>query len=185
MLPYSYGYDLPCEFFFVGCKMRFDPADFEAWITHAASHFNGSLPTTAICTFCDDDQAIFRSTGDVEMNWRERMLHIGGHLEALIPSEHIRPDFWVIEHMRDHRLISLEDYAHAIKWTERPHCGDTYSLDYETPEMIEKKKRELRVPDDMRGEERQRRKDKDRKTHEHSHSHRHRNFDKPQVVKRR
>lgn len=180
---YNYGYDLPCEFFFTGCNLRFDPADFEVWISHTASHFGGGfLPTTAVCTFCDEDQATFHSNGDDAMNWRERMIHIGSHLEALIPSEHIRPDFWVIEHMWEHRLISPEDYAYALKGTERPRCDNTYPLDYETPDMLEKKEKALQEPYDMRNEERQRRKGKGQETHEISHPHRHRKSNKSTVV---
>lgn len=48
------GYDLPCQFIFAGCALRFRALDVEAWISHSMSHFlNAPLPTTAICTFCD------------------------------------------------------------------------------------------------------------------------------------
>ena len=157
MLPFNYGYDLPCEFFFAGCNVRFHPTQFEEWISHTASHFRSSLPKIAICTFCDNDAAIFHSDGDDMMNWRNRMIHVAAHLEDLTPSEHIRPDFWVVEHMWNHGLISEEDYADALKGTERPYCANTYPLDYETPAMVEKKQRQARASYDMRGEERHRR----------------------------
>lgn len=157
--PYNYGYDLPCEFVFVGCQLRFHPTDFEAWISHAASHLGGSFPTTVICTFCDTDEASW-SNGDAAMNWRERMLHIGSHLETFASSETIRPDYFVIEHMREHGLISGEDYDHALKGTERPHCAYLYSLDYEPQDMEMRRERALQQPHNMRSEDKQRRKEK-------------------------
>jgi hypothetical protein len=174
--PFDYGYDLPCEFFFAGCNLRFNPADFEAWISHTASHFGGSLPKKAMCTFCDDDDAVFQSDGDDATNWYDRMVHIGGHLENLTPSEHIRPDFWVIEHLWNKGLISREDYDHALKGTERPACKNTYPLDYELPETHIKKERELQQFHDLAKEDRRRRsemkKGKSRHNNGYSNSHR-------------
>ena len=187
--PHDYGYDLPCEFFFVGCNLRFHPVHFEAWVSHTASHFDGSLPRKAICPFCDHADGIFRNNGDDMANWRQHMIHVAAHLEELTPSKYIRPDFEVIEHMREHGLISKDDYAYALKGTERPYCANTYPLDYELPGMQEKEQRELQAPYDMRNEERQRRRGHGtgRERCESSHPHRHRNSNKRhvEVVKRR
>jgi hypothetical protein len=153
LAPYNYGYDLPCEFFFLGCNLRFSPAHLEAWISHSESHFsNAPLPSTAICTFCDE--GTFRNHSDVVTNWRNRMLHIHEHLESFTPADYMRPDFWVIEHMGKYGLISPEDFLHAVKGTERPYCEDLYPLDYEMPEDSRKKEKDLQQPLDLQRENR-------------------------------
>jgi hypothetical protein len=64
-----YDYDLPCEFEFLGCNLRFHPEYFEAWISHTASHFvRTSPPSCAICTFCDGER--FEDYEDPVSNWR-------------------------------------------------------------------------------------------------------------------
>jgi hypothetical protein len=183
---YNYGYDLPCEFFFLGCDLRFNPADVELWISHSASHFvNAPLPSTTTCTFCDE--ATFRSHGDAMTNWRERMLHIFDHLAEFTPSEHMRPDFWVIEHMEKFRLISPEDHTHALQGTERPHCDNLYPLGYETPDMLNKKERDSQERHDVRKEDRQRRKEgrNGKSTNTPSSSHRSRKSYNPHIEKKR
>ena len=151
---YDYGYDLPCEFFFIGCNVRLSPAHLEEWISHSLSHFvDAPLPSTAICTFCDE--ATFQSQGDAEINWRNRMLHIHEHLEDLTPSTNMRPDYWVIEHLQKHELISQEDHTHAVQGTERPLCDNLYSLNYELPEMLRAREKALQQPHDMGKEKRQ------------------------------
>jgi hypothetical protein len=172
-MPFNYGYFLPCEFFFAGCNLRFDPSEFEAWISHSISHLGVSLPRKAICTFCDDDEAVFESDDDPFMNWRARMLHIGEHFQDFTPYERMRPDYWVIEHMWENRVISAEDYTYAKKHTERPHLAHTYSLNYETPAMLAKKEKVEQQPHDL-GKEKRRmeRESKQKGTHKSSRSHR-------------
>jgi hypothetical protein len=169
--PYVGGYDLPCEFFFLGCNLRFDPGHLGAWISHSESHFvNAPLPTTAICTFCDE--ATFRSDGDAVTNWRDRMLHIFDHLAAFTPSDQMRPDFWVIEHMQKYGLISSEDHAHSEQGTERPHSDNMYPLDWKPQDMLDREDREVQQPYDMGKERRQMDREKGKSTHKTSSSHR-------------
>jgi len=121
------------------------------------------------------------------MNWRDRMLHIHEHLEDLTPSDHMRPDFWVIEHMQQYGLISTEDHTHAVQGTERPYCENLYPLDYETPDMVNKKERDSRERYDVGKEDRQRRKEgkKEKIVDTPSRSHRSRKSYNIHVDKRR
>lgn len=178
MVHFNYGYDLPCEFGFVGCEMRFYQAQVEAWISHSESHFfNFPPPPKAICVFCDD---VFESHGNNGLNWRERMLHILDHLENLQPGESMRPDFWVIEYMWEKQLISPKDYEDAKEYTERPHCDNLVSLDWETPDMVMRKERNSQESHDLRSERRQmRREAAEGVTHPHS---RPRKSHKPRIV---
>ncbi|KAG0646194.1 hypothetical protein D0Z07_8331 [Hyphodiscus hymeniophilus] len=156
--------------------MRFHPSQFEEWVSHSVSHLGNSLPQKAICTFCDDTDGVFESNGDTLLNWRERMLHIRSHLQDLEPFEHIRPDYWVIKHMWENRLISREDFEHALKGTERPPCENLYPLDYERPEARLQKERDLQQPVDLAEEKKHMRKETRKRkskgrTHGLSHSH--------------
>lgn len=155
----NYGYDLPCEFRFVGCDYRFHPENFEAWISHTVSHFGGlPPPVSAICIFCDEGNARFETQHDPYSNWRDRMLHIGSHWAEFSTDEDTRPDFWVVAYMKENQLISREDYAHVMKHTERPYCDGLVPSDYETPVMKVKKEKNLQIPHDLQKEDREKKK---------------------------
>jgi hypothetical protein len=68
------------------------------------------------------------------------MNHIANHFENNWTIEMGRPDFRVIEDMRNKGSISEEDYKHAFEYTERPACDGLRPHDY-IPEEIEKKQR--------------------------------------------
>jgi hypothetical protein len=160
-LPYDYGYDLPCEFGFIGCNLRFHPEHSEAWIDHTISHFSPGIspPLKSICIFCDTEFDCTASPLDARSIWRDRMLHISSHFEARVPSNYPRPDFFVIEHMHANGLISLADYTEAREYTERPHCDGLVPRDFQTEDMKRKKEKELQGVHDLDKEERTRRKE--------------------------
>jgi hypothetical protein len=159
--PYNYGYVLPCEFDTIGwCTLSFHPTQFEEWITHTASHFNGKLPPKAVCIFCDDSHSIFDDQNDLQLNWRKRMIHIGGHLQDFKSTESARPDYFVLDHMRAHGLVSAEDYNHAMTYTERPHCDGLVTLGYRTREMKWKTENGQRRIHDLEKEDRLTRREK-------------------------
>jgi hypothetical protein len=120
--PYDYGYDLPCEFMFLGCYLRFHATQYDAWVTHSMSHFcKRPPPPKVVCTICDKgDDVCFERNGDARSNWRERMNHISEHFERRDVRDHTRPDYFVIKYMKSHNLISKEDYEYAMQFTERP-----------------------------------------------------------------
>jgi hypothetical protein len=160
-LPYDYGYDLPCEFGFIGCNLRFHPEHFEAWIDHTISHFlpRISPPLKSICIFCDTEFDCTASPLNARSIWRDRMLHIGSHFQARVPSNYPRPDFFLIEYMHANSLISLADYREAKEYTERPHCDGLVPRDFQTDDMKRKNEKELQVVYDLDKEERTRRKE--------------------------
>ncbi|KAF8856492.1 hypothetical protein BDZ45DRAFT_594235 [Acephala macrosclerotiorum] len=93
------------------------------------------------------------------------MYHVAEHFENGQTYEDLRPDFFVVEHMRENGLLSDEDFKFAMQITERPKCDGLVSADFKTPEM---RKEEQRVKEEtdkankqvynQRKEDRQRRK---------------------------
>jgi hypothetical protein len=153
---HNYGYDLPCEFTFLGCNVRFHPEHFEAWFQHSLSHFaHNGPPPYAICVFCDDErEGCFQSRNDRDLNyWRSRMIHIKGHYQG---SDHdLRPDHFVIDYMWTKGLISEEDYYSTMKYTERPQVDGLVTPGFEVPEKRIKREMSLREPHDLEKEKRQ------------------------------
>ena len=136
---HGYGYDLPCEFEFLGCYARFHPEQFEAWHQHSLTHFGDSPPPPyAMCIFCDEKEGCFGIHNDRYLNWRKRMIHIGDHFQNFAQGS--RLDHFVIEYMWARRLISEEDYKFAIQYTESPQLdGLLPPSDFEVPEQNMKK----------------------------------------------
>ena len=140
----DYNYDLPCEFHFIGCNVRFHPENFEAWYSHTTSHFlHHEPPPYSICVFCDEGNACFRADEDNDRytTWRNRLLHITGHLADGKTLEDVRPDYFLIDYMRNLGLVTQHDYACAVSFTERPFCIGLVPLGYETDEMKRRKAR--------------------------------------------
>ncbi|KAF4631778.1 hypothetical protein G7Y89_g6351 [Cudoniella acicularis] len=147
--PLDHGYDLACEFGCVGCHIRFHPEYFESWIEHSLSHFgNNPPPSKAICTFCDRefDCALNPDDDDPFSNWRDRMMHIGGHFynRRQLGADHPRPDYFLLDHMRNIGILSVKDYEDLVQYTERPYCDNLYPLGFVPPETKERKDREIR-----------------------------------------
>ncbi|CAG8976187.1 hypothetical protein HYALB_00009500 [Hymenoscyphus albidus] len=175
---YNSGYDLPCEFSFLGCQVQFRPELHQEWIAHGASHFTQyAPPPRLVCTFCDAEFDVSRNNGDRTANYRRRMNHIGEHFRNnrtldvnLPPASHRRPDYHVLDYMRHKGLIDERDYKDLIRYSERPHCENLRPLGHVSPEMQARKSRDNRRPHDLAREERQRRKERDGKgksTHHH------------------
>ncbi len=168
----DFDYSLQCEFAMVGCEVRFSPEDFEAWISHGTSHFgNAGPPPRTCCIFCDT--ASFENAQDPVSNWEARMIHIGGHYQNHYRHENARPDFFLIQYMNENGLLSPEDYAWAMSYTERKPCDNLVDCDFKTPEM---EARECQVhldKHDLWKEYRQMRRDKGNgrreRTHKSSH----------------
>jgi len=168
MKPFNYGYDLPCEFDFIGCRLRFYPSDFEAWIDHSLSHFGGhGLPPRTLCTFCDSKFHCPSSQEDTIKNWRRRLLHIGKHFYEHrrydgVEVNHRGPDCFVLDHMNELGLIPIEDYNDANPYTQRPYVENTWPAGWESQEMLVKEERNTGTSYDSRKEE-HRRKERDKR----------------------
>jgi hypothetical protein len=97
------------------CNVLSTPEGFDQWYAHSISHFgNYPPPIHTICIFCD---TTFQHN-DPWRCWRERMHHIADHFEDGYPIEHARPDFALLDHLRDNSLITNEQYENAIKSQE-------------------------------------------------------------------
>lgn len=172
MTNFDYGYDLPCEFGFSGCHLRFHPENSDDWIDHSVSHFGGhSPPVRAVCTFCDREFDCTYNPNDVRQNWRQRMEHIGRHFYSRridggdgVDVNHPRPDFWVVEYLNSRGLLSPQDYAEAIRYTERPPCDNTYHRGWKPQEMLAREERNSGTNHDLRKEKHHRRKEKGKRS---------------------
>lgn len=155
-------YILPCEFLSTGCEKWFYPTEIERWIRHSLSHFpRVPLPSKAICTFCDDE--VFESRGDLESNWRRRMGHIASHFQSLQREDDQRPDFWVLNHMYKHGLMSDEDWEYARGYTESPRgFPGIVSRKYQASEALRKQEKDSRMRYDLDREDRMRKRNKEK-----------------------
>lgn len=175
MAPFQYGYDLPCEFAFAGCHLRFHPEAFEEWIDHSISHFGQYGPCTrTVCSFCPREFDCSHNPNDAVGNWRRRMEHIGWHFYESrrmdgVEVNHPRPDFWILEYLNSIGRISPQDYSHSIQYTERPHCDNTYHRDWRSPEMLAKEERNSVTSHDLRKEKHHMRKEREKGSRTHRH----------------
>lgn len=127
--PYDCGYDLPCDFEFIDCFVRFHGLDFKLWLEHSYSHF-GSYPppSKSVCIFCDASfKCPSQSEEALRATWMARMIHISAHYQKREPLE-LRPDFHVIDHLRKIKKLSKEAYDHANRHSERPAHFDRNDL---------------------------------------------------------
>ena len=95
------------------------------------------------------------------------MVHIGAHFREYRRADggevnHGYPDFWTLEHMYTNGLMSADDYAHATRYSQRPHCDNLYPLGYKTPEMRASEERNSHASYDLGKENRQRRRERER-----------------------
>ncbi|EKD17039.1 hypothetical protein MBM_04616 [Drepanopeziza brunnea f. sp. 'multigermtubi' MB_m1] len=158
MTPVDYNYDLPCEFVAHGCNLRFHPENYQDWLSHSTSHFMGfAPPPSTICIFCDQS---FKNPEDPNSSWTERMTHIGSHYQEGHDFERSRPDFFLLRHLKECRLITDEEYESLASWSERKPCEGLVDRDFKSPEMVARELRNSRIfeqPYDSKKEERQRR----------------------------
>lgn len=155
MNPIDYGYEFCCPFEFVGCELSFHPTQIDAYISHTITHFfDHRPPPKTICIFCPQ---IFENPNDRVANWRERMRHIADHYRRLERFEHSGPDFFVIEYMRQKRIISGDDYKWATRHTERHDCDGLVDFGHKTAEMRRKEGKSIEEPYDLEKEDRHRR----------------------------
>jgi len=112
----SYGCSIKQDFVSLG--LSFHSTQIGAWISPGASHAaKHHPPPTPCCTFCD---LVFENIADPNLSWRPRMGHIAIHFQNRARREDMRPDFFLIEHMRKKGLLSAEDYKWAIRHTKSP-----------------------------------------------------------------
>lgn len=91
------------------------------------------------------------------------MLHIKEHFAQRAGDARLRPDFWVIDHMRMNNLMTLEDYNQIMQYTERPKCTCLVPKGYQTDEMKRKVEKSLEQRHDLQKEKREMRKESQRR----------------------
>lgn len=118
--------ELWCEFSeLLCCNATFRLDNELGWINHHVQHLQDSYPRKLMCWFCDHVPFVARSDeyGDTSTNFHERMLHIREHIfgdERRWTSQHVRPDFCLVEHLYRRRRIPDRMYRYAMKYEETP-----------------------------------------------------------------
>ena len=90
------------------------------------------------------------------------MLHIGAHYAGGMLYEQWRPDYFVIDYMRQNALLSHRDYEQAIKYTaaERPDYDGLVAVRHKTKEMRRKEEKSLEQRHNLDREKRQMKREK-------------------------
>ncbi|KAF5025001.1 hypothetical protein F66182_2952 [Fusarium sp. NRRL 66182] len=121
---------LVCEFIgFESCNAVFDWDDEAGWIAHIANyHLNNIFPGVCVCWFCDHKQfrAASPSQADAEACYRKRMHHIAKHFRDGLSWEDMRPDFFLLNHLRAHGLVREDMFQAATEYHEAPQIPDLY-----------------------------------------------------------
>ncbi|EHK45608.1 hypothetical protein TRIATDRAFT_39972 [Trichoderma atroviride IMI 206040] len=120
----SSGPQLPCEFAeYYYCEETFDLNNIDDWVQHICGHhLTWRLPKDCVCWFCD--AVVFHAVDDTaderERNFRARMHHIAQHFGHGATISDIRPDFYLLEHLRDTGLITERGFRILKDWHEAP-----------------------------------------------------------------
>ncbi|KAI1428115.1 hypothetical protein F5Y12DRAFT_711430 [Xylaria sp. FL1777] len=128
---------LPCEFKgYDACEQVFDIDAVDDWIEHTVSdHLKGNIPSKCVCWFCDD--VVFCSDNDLDprTSFNRRMWHIREHiLEGMNSELDMRPDYYLLDHVYRHKLISTDVYNVFRRYSEIPKPDHIRSFDFVLPE---------------------------------------------------
>ncbi|KAK4181118.1 hypothetical protein QBC36DRAFT_129141 [Triangularia setosa] len=117
-----HGGDLWCEFSELkNCPATFRLDDEAGWIDHHVGHLREKFPFQSNCWFCDDFRFVAESPDELYAKFYERMQHISSHISFnRMTSYDVRPDFHLVEHMHQHRLIPEQTYRIAMQFDELP-----------------------------------------------------------------
>ncbi|KAL8336342.1 hypothetical protein RB601_000249 [Gaeumannomyces tritici] len=119
---------LACEFRdLLGCAWTFGAREVDGWVAHVASHLGGRFPAKSLCWFCND---VVFDTGDSssssdnkkrQARFEERLRHVAAHqARDGCAYAHMRPDFYLVRHLREHAIIDADTYARCMRYTELP-----------------------------------------------------------------
>lgn len=141
------SYELPCEFGYLGCDRCFQPAEFELWIYHTTSHFGDiGPPPRASCTICDDSDTTF--------SWRERMFHIGNHLQNGTRKADNRQDPLVYDYLLVNGIIApnspskprAEPQDISAEFSPKDQLSDQYSEYFDANKKRDQVAAEEKIP---------------------------------------
>ncbi|CAI4217301.1 unnamed protein product [Parascedosporium putredinis] len=157
---------MPCEFSrYTGCDLTFCPdTQVEQLIDHELRvHLNYNPPATCLCWFCDDFkfESDVMTEGDRRHNFGNRMMHIAQHFQDAERGT-IRPDFFFLDHLRLHGLISMAVFEREKNIHETDQVEGLKPLQHKTQRMArEEEQRSMVIVQDSRREERERRRRQD------------------------
>jgi len=161
------NYILQCDFAMLNCSATFPAEETGNWIAHSLSHFEAlgvCPPPKSVCTFCDEIPKATFEYSDPYAAWRCRLLHIKEeHLAEQDRYEDMRPDYFLLEYMKEKKLLKEEDFVDNMKYTERTgpqRCTCLLRPGEKTKEMIQKDEKSLEEIHDLVKEERLRKKER-------------------------
>ena len=106
------------------------------------------------------------------------MIHIGGHLQDFAQNTAPRPDYHVLDHLWENKIIPDDDYQFQIAYTERPNCDGLLPLGSKKPGIrvkkeietynLDKEKREMKRLQREKAQNQGKGKGKERETHRSS-----------------
>ncbi|KAK8044204.1 hypothetical protein PG993_004228 [Apiospora rasikravindrae] len=139
---------LPCEYARLGlCNETFGPDETDFWQWHILTlHLQDNPPPHCICWFCDREFSSSKDhDGNVEENFRLRLEHIRDHIvhQERFQAEHMRPDYFLLEHMYRNGLLERVPYQLECNYTERPATSGIVGYNYTPPERRRAKELEL------------------------------------------
>lgn len=120
-------YFLWCELCALGdCNEIFNLNQTYEWIQHHAEHLRNDFPDELMCWFCNHVKFKAANRADRYATFVDRMEHIRQHVfDEYRTVDDMRPDFRMIVHLHDRRLISDNMFDRAMSYTELP---DAYRL---------------------------------------------------------
>jgi len=123
-LDYSRSDILWCEFcVFMKCDRVYDFNEMTEWIEHHCRHMEDTFPAKLKCWFCDHVPFEAAHERDRLANFHKRMEHVCTHIfddPHPLTAYDMRPDYYLIQHMRRKGLISGKLYNDAMQYTELP-----------------------------------------------------------------
>ena len=112
----------PCEFRNLShCFLEFAFDQVELWIQHVADgHLGHRFPRESRCWFCDMKFVAETNRRDKKSGvFRERMYHIAEHLYKGVTAASIRPDFPLLDHLWEYRIIDDAAFQRGKGQSER------------------------------------------------------------------
>ena len=113
---------LECPFELIGCSKKYHIQHKYSWIDHSLSHFRAKEhktlpPTHNDCPFCAES---FSHDNPIT-SWNMRMNHIAKHHEKGLSLAHRRPDFGLLQYLRQQRLITDMEFHEIEGVNKAPH----------------------------------------------------------------
>ncbi|KAK6845093.1 hypothetical protein PG995_015203 [Apiospora arundinis] len=168
---YSSECVLPCEYAPLGlCNETFQPGEFEVWEDHIVSqHLRYQIPDRCICWFCDQEFSSEENNADARYNFSLRLEHIREHIYDGRSVRHMRPDYFLLEHMYRNSQIREAHYQRECERSEGPSTAGIVKHNFKPPERRREEELRSRVIHDNRKEEQLRRRERRQRQQRSAH----------------